>query len=137
MALTEKMRMYGMISSVGATKKQRRRLVHLEAAAMGLWGIPIGILCGLLATAVLVGATGGLMEAVSDVPLVFTVSVPAMVLGILLSGITLYLSAGQKGGPPVSDQRDQKRHRGGNPPERSSDSRFCKPPFWHRRRHRL
>ena len=95
MALTEKMRMYGMISSVGATKKQRRRLVHLEAAAMGLWGIPIGILCGLLATAVLVGATGGLMEAVSDVPLVFTVSVPAMVLGILLSGITLYLSAGQ------------------------------------------
>lgn len=95
MALTEKMRMYGMISSVGATKKQRRRLVHLEAAAMGLLGIPLGILCGVLATAVLVGVTGRMMETVADIPLVFTVSVPAMVLGALLSGITLYLSAGQ------------------------------------------
>ena len=98
MALTEKMRMYGMISSVGATKKQRKRLVHQETLAMGLWGIPLGILCGILATAVLVGATGGMMESVSDIPLVFTVSVPAMVLGILLSGITLYLSAGQSAG---------------------------------------
>ncbi len=95
MALTEKMRMYGMISSVGATKKQRKRLVHLEALALGLWGIPLGILCGILASAVIVGAIGGLMEFVVEIPLVFTMSVPAMLLAALLSGITLYLSAGQ------------------------------------------
>lgn len=95
MALTEKMRMYGMISSVGATKKQRKRLVRLEAAAMGLWGIPLGILCGVLASGVTVGVTGGLMESVTEIPLIFKMSFPAMVLGILLSAITLCLSAGQ------------------------------------------
>ncbi len=40
-ATTEKMKMYGMLSSIGATKKQIKKNVIFEALILGLIGIPI------------------------------------------------------------------------------------------------
>ena len=46
---TEKMKMYGMLASVGATRKQIKKSVILEGIILGLIGIPLGILCGIIA----------------------------------------------------------------------------------------
>lgn len=46
-SITERIRFYGMISSVGTTKRQRRMLVWMEAFVIGVIGIPLGILLGI------------------------------------------------------------------------------------------
>lgn len=94
-SLTEKMKLYGMMSSIGATKRQRRRLVHGEAVLLGCIGIPLGILCGTIATYIVVKCTGNLMITVLGVELVYVFSVPAVIAGILLAAVTLYFSAGK------------------------------------------
>lgn len=94
-SLSEKMRLYGMISSMGATKKQRRKMVYTEAACLGAVGIPLGVLCGTTATLILVKLTGHLMVTAVGMKLVYVFSVPAMIAGGILSVLTIYLSAGQ------------------------------------------
>lgn len=92
-SLTEKMKLYGMLTSVGATGKQRRGLVYREAVFLGIIGIPIGILCGLGAIAVLLHFVGALFEGFSGFPLKFSVSAFGIILAVLLAGITILLSA--------------------------------------------
>ena len=94
-SLTEKMKLYGMMSSIGATKKQRKRLVYGEALLLGCIGIPLGILCGTLATYIVVKCIGNLMITVLGVELVYVFSVPAVVAGVALAAVTLYFSAGK------------------------------------------
>lgn len=94
-SLTEKMKLYGRLSSVGTTARQQRRIVYYEASFLGGIGIPLGILSGVGATAVLVRAVGGLVEDAMGFSMVFAVSVPAMVLSAVLSGITVFLSSFQ------------------------------------------
>ena len=93
-SLTEKMKLYGMISSIGATKKQRKKMVYTEAAFLGIIGVPLGILSGIFATWVLVKCTSRLMVQSLDVELVYVMSVPAMIIGGILSIVTIFLSAG-------------------------------------------
>lgn len=47
---TEKIKTYGMLSSVGATKKQIRKMVLYEGRTLGLIGITIGCILGTLIT---------------------------------------------------------------------------------------
>ncbi|MDO5423195.1 MAG: FtsX-like permease family protein [Eubacteriales bacterium] len=47
-SLSERSRMLGMLSSVGATRQQKRASVFVEAGIIGCIAIPIGIVCGIL-----------------------------------------------------------------------------------------
>lgn len=94
-SLTEKMKLYGRLSSVGTTARQQRRMVYYEASFLGFVGIPLGILSGVGATAILVKAVGGLVEEAMGFSLVFAVSFPAIALSVILSGITVFLSSFQ------------------------------------------
>ncbi len=94
-SLTEKMKLYGMLSSVGTTKKQRKKMVYTEAAFLGMIGIPLGIASGILADYVIVKVTGGLSLLSLGLELVFVVSLPAILIGVFLSVVTLFLSAGR------------------------------------------
>ena len=47
LSITQRIRFFGMLGSVGATRRQRRILVWLEAMLIGAIGIPLGLLCGL------------------------------------------------------------------------------------------
>ncbi|MBZ9685639.1 FtsX-like permease family protein [Clostridium estertheticum] len=47
-SVSERSRHLGMLSSVGATKKQKRDSVFFEGAVVGLISIPTGIICGFL-----------------------------------------------------------------------------------------
>ena len=53
-SITEKTKQYGMLRSIGATSKQIKKNVLYEAFILGIIGIPLGILCGLLASWILI-----------------------------------------------------------------------------------
>ena len=106
-SMTEKLRLFGMLSSVGATKKQCRRMVYYEALFFGIVGIPLGILSGVLATAVVIQVTSGLLVSAMGIELVYAMSYPAMAIGAVLSALVVFFSAGKaarKAGkvPPIS-----------------------------------
>ena len=54
---------FGLLSSVGATKKQLRRSVRVEAGMLCLMGIPLGILLGFGAVVVLLHTAGDTVES--------------------------------------------------------------------------
>ena len=92
-SLTEKMKLYGRLASIGTTSGQRRKIVFYEAGYLAAVGIPLGILSGILAAIVVVMVTGSLMEEELGVKLIFCPSVSAIVLAAVLSLVTVYLSA--------------------------------------------
>lgn len=93
-SITEKMRQYGMLASVGATPKQIKKNVLYEAMILALIAIPIGILCGLFADFVLLKLVSTLLaDALNNLNFVFSVSWLSLVFAVLLTLITIYLSA--------------------------------------------
>ena len=95
-AITEKMKMYGMLASVGTTRKQIKRNVISETLILGLIGIPLGILSGIVAVIVLIKIVnliaGDIMFGNVN-GIIFKVSIYPIILTIVLSIITIYLSA--------------------------------------------
>ena len=91
-SLTEKIRMYGMLSSVGATKKQIRKSVIREGMLLSIVGIPIGILSGLLAVYILVIIVRNILQGVLEAQVEFSISILPIVIAALLGLTTVYLS---------------------------------------------
>ncbi len=95
-ATLEKTKMYGMLSSIGATKKQIKKSVIFEALILALIGIPLGILSGIFAVFVLVNIVNGILGKylLAHVEgLVFCVKILPIMVSVVLSLITIYLSA--------------------------------------------
>lgn len=94
-SIAEKIRQYGMLRSVGATAKQIRKNVYEEATLVGLAGIPAGIVCGNLASYVLLQVTNRLLTDSLNVTLYYELSWPAVFFSFALGALTVYLSAGR------------------------------------------
>ncbi len=92
-SLTEKMRMYGRLASVGTTSAQQKKIIYYEASFLGMVGIPLGIISGLAAAWILVYLVGGMIEDAIGIKLVFGMSLPAVLAAALLSAVTIFLSA--------------------------------------------
>ena len=94
-SITEKTKQYGMLRSIGATKKQIKKNVFYEASILGIFGIPLGILLGFLASFILVIVTNLFLNNISpeSFKLVFVISIPAVLIAIILGFITIYFSA--------------------------------------------
>jgi len=95
-AITEKIKMYGMLASVGATKKQIKKNVIFEALLLGVVGIPLGIISGLFAIWLLLKIVNSLIGRYlfsSLEGIVFSTSIIGITLAIILGLITIYLSA--------------------------------------------
>ena len=94
-SITEKIKQYGMLRSIGSTKKQIRRNVFYEATILGLIGIPLGIALGLLASYILIIISNYYLVDMmaSNVKLVFATSYLAILVSIILGVVTIYLSA--------------------------------------------
>ena len=92
---TEKTKLYGMLSSVGTTKKQIRKNVIFEALILGVIGIPLGIIGGLFAIFVLIKVVNILVGnfILNGSEFVFRTSPLVIILSIILGFITVYLSA--------------------------------------------
>ncbi len=92
-SVTEKIRQFGMLAGIGATKKQIAQSVFFEAGLLGLIGIPLGLASGLLAGFVLIRITNVFMSDAIKFDLVFAVSFIAIIATIILGVITVYFSA--------------------------------------------
>jgi len=94
-SITEKIRQYGMLRSIGATKKQIRKNVFFEASMLGAFGIPLGILLGFLASYILIIISNLLVADMfgSGFSLSFVFSWWAVAAAVLLGGVTIYFSA--------------------------------------------
>ncbi len=101
MSLSERVRYLGMLSSVGATKRQKRNSVYYEGLLLGAIGIPIGLIAGIAGISItlhFVGdkiiSSGILSEAAKNAGMKFKtiVSPIAIVLIVLFSAITIFIS---------------------------------------------
>ncbi len=94
-SITEKTKQYGMLRSIGATKKQIKRNVFYEATILGLIGIPLGILLGFIASYILIIISNYFLRdsLAIGINLKFSFSLIAIIIAIILGIITIYFSA--------------------------------------------
>lgn len=94
-ANTEKIRMYGMFASVGATKRQIRHNVIYEGFLQGIIAIPLGIGSGILADFILLKVVNALLGdyLFKSGNLVLSVSGLMILLSVVLGFVTIYFSA--------------------------------------------
>lgn len=93
-SITEKTSMYGMLASVGATKRQIRRNVLFEGFILGLIGIPLGILLGLGVNAILIAILNSVLgDMLNGATFVFVTPTIPIICAIVLSAVTIFCSS--------------------------------------------
>jgi putative ABC transport system permease protein len=94
-SVSERMKQFGLISSIGATKKQILNSVLFEALSLCVIGIPLGILSGILGIGVTLKLTGDLFLTFmsGEVMLTLSVSVGSVVIAAVIGVITVLISA--------------------------------------------
>ena len=94
-SITEKIKQYGMLRSIGATKKQIRQNVFYEASILGVIGIPLGLFLGLFATFILIIISNYFLKDMLSfgLKLQYSFSIIAIVIAIILGIVTIYFSA--------------------------------------------
>lgn len=94
-SVSERTKQFGLLSSVGATKRQLRKMVFFEALVVSAVGIPVGILAGIGGMGVtlwLIGDKFAFMGSMHT-PMRLVVSPVAVIAAILVALITVLLSA--------------------------------------------
>ncbi|MBT9778464.1 FtsX-like permease family protein [Clostridium sp. MCC353] len=108
-SLNERIRQFGILSSVGATKHQLRNSVLFEGFCIGLIGIPVGILIGIPSIDLVISMVSKNFRNIfyDTVPLTLTVSLPIIAGAAAVSMITIlisaYLPARKAAGTPVME----------------------------------
>lgn len=95
-SITERIKFFGMISSVGTTKRQRRGIVWMEAFVIGLFGIPLGILTGIIVSFALAKLVDGALQKyllMLGVKVVFKISGWAILIAVFQAIFMIALSA--------------------------------------------
>lgn len=94
-SVAERIKQFGLLSSVGASRRQLRRAVVLEGAIVAVIGIPCGLLIGLAGCAVTFAALGpALAQLAGSVEIPFRVAVNGWVLLVasVLTFVTVLVS---------------------------------------------
>ena len=92
-SITERTRQYGMLSSIGATKKQIRKNVLFEGFILGIIGIPLGILLGVGVNFILSIILNNLIGKIEEnITFIYSLPVVAIIFSIILAGVTIYFS---------------------------------------------
>ncbi len=95
-ATTEKIKMYGMLASVGTTKKQIRKNVITEALILGIIGIPLGIVSGIFAIYILLQVVNAILgrSLFGELDgMIFSVSIIPIIISSILGLVVIYFSA--------------------------------------------
>lgn len=93
-SVSERTKQFGLLSSVGATKKQLRRTVLFEAFVVSVIGIPLGAVMGIGIVALALVFMGDLFDSMAlSVPVELRVSMLALVIGMGVSLLTVLISA--------------------------------------------
>ncbi len=93
-SITEKMKQYGMLASVGATSKQIKKNVFYEALILSIIAIPMGVLCGMLAVFIVLKIISAILaESLNGMIFVYSIPWAAIGISVILAMITIFLSA--------------------------------------------
>ena len=94
-SVSERTRQFGLLSSVGATRKQLRRMVLFEALAVSAVGIPLGILVGIGGIGITLLLIGDKFSSIvrADIPMRLCVSWQAVVIAAVIALVTVLISA--------------------------------------------
>ncbi len=93
-SITERLKQYGMLSSIGATKKQIKKSVYFEGFILGLIGIPLGIISGVFAIYILVNVVNYILKDYisKGTLLTYSMSWIAIAISVFVFIITIWLS---------------------------------------------
>ena len=93
-SVSERSRHLGMLSSVGATARQKRNSVFFEGTIIGLISIPIGIICGLVGMAITFLFINTMIQDALGVTEKLTVSITpgSLLIACAVSIITIFIS---------------------------------------------
>ena len=94
-SVSERTRQFGLLSSVGATRKQLRRMVLFEALTVSAVGIPLGILVGIGGIGITLLLIGDKFSSLvrADIPMRICVSWQAVVIAAVIALVTVLISA--------------------------------------------
>lgn len=96
-SVSERTRQFGLLSSIGATKHQLTGSVLFEAFFLSIIGIPLGMLSGMIGIGITFYFTGDMIAnflySDSEVTLALHASIPALLIAVLVSLITILISA--------------------------------------------
>ncbi|MDR3186524.1 MAG: FtsX-like permease family protein [Christensenellaceae bacterium] len=91
-SVSERIKQYALLCSIGATKKQIIQTVVYEALFLSTFLIPLGLACGIGCVALSLSSIGKLVSASSYLNLVFKLNVNALaVASIVIFGVSLIL----------------------------------------------
>lgn len=94
-SVSERKKQFGMLSSIGATKKQIKKSVLYEGIMVGIIGIPLGIISGISGIGITLKIVDNLLQPMfAEVGwhLVLSVSWPSILIAAVLIALTIYLS---------------------------------------------
>lgn len=95
-SVSDRTRQFGLLSSVGATKKQIRKMVFAEASYVGIPGIILGILSGILGIGITfycVGSKFYVVYGIEEVSLKLVVSPGSIICAAVIAYLTVLISA--------------------------------------------
>ncbi len=94
-SVSERTKQFGLLSSVGATKKQLRKMVVAEAMMVSTVGIPLGILSGVGGIGVTLIFVGDKFKSLVGFPIPLRLSVSALsiVAAVVIAILTVLISA--------------------------------------------
>lgn len=91
-SVVERMKQFGLLRSIGATRKQIRQIVMREAAVLAVIAIPIGIVCSILALAVLQFIFFILLEDGAGVPF-FHIDWQIILISLIITLTSVFASS--------------------------------------------
>ena len=95
-SVSERTRQFGLLSSLGATKKQIRKMVWQEAFLVSAIGIPLGIVTGIMGIGITLHFIGdkfnGLLSS-TEIPMTLHVQWSMLLLAALIALATVLISA--------------------------------------------
>lgn len=95
-SITERLKQYGMLVSVGATSKQIRKNVLFEGVVLGIIAIPLGVLLGVGAIWCTLQVVMKILEGTSfggEVELKMYMSVVAILIAVAIAIVMIYISS--------------------------------------------
>ncbi len=94
-SVSERTKQFGLLSSLGATKSQLRKMVLFEAFTVAGIGIPVGVIAGIAGigiTLTFIGQNFTSMLGYEEVPMRLCVSWEAVVIAVIVALVTVLLS---------------------------------------------
>ncbi len=96
-SVSERTKQFGLLSSIGATKKQLKKMVLFEALAVSAVGIPLGVIVGIGGIGITLFCIGNkfisMIGGSFNVPMRICVSWQSIVIAVIVAVITVLISA--------------------------------------------